>query len=78
LEREDVVERELRGPGVLVEERAELPVARRVELEVVRANRLSFGDDVDELRLRHRCERVVERALFTDRRARLGGKLLPA
>ena len=63
--RDDLVDREQRR-RLLVEQRAQLPVALSIELEVVRLQRLSLGDQRDERVLVHRLQCVVGATLLTD------------
>ena len=74
---DDLVDREQRR-RLLVEQRAQFPVALSIELEVVRLQRLSLGHQRDELVLIHRLQCVIGATLDTERRTGLTRNLLAA
>jgi hypothetical protein len=65
-----------RGRCLFIQQWAQLAVAVRVELEVVRPNRLALSDDGDELILVHRRQCIVGPTLLAYRRTRLARQLL--
>jgi hypothetical protein len=65
-EAEDLVDVERRR-RISVEQRTNFAIALHLELEVVRFDRLSFGDHRHELVLARRSERVVGTSLLADR-----------
>ena len=76
-ELQDLLDIEQRWGG-FVEQRAQLAVSLRVELEVVRPRRLALGHRGHEFVLPHVLERVVRPALLAQRRTGLVRQLLTA
>ena len=73
----NVVDTEQRRCGV-IEQRVELAVTPRIELEILRARRLALSDHVDEGVLVHRLQRVVGLALLADGRTGVARQVLAA